>query len=649
MLELLGNNRKACIIGDNNKNSSYFQLGSGRAQGDNLSPNTFNFGNQILIFKIELDPRIKPIPRNIRQIIVSNDVFMQESNRETSKNESLADDNSTLMLIDDEGLDCIKDSLDRFASISGLECNYDKTMLMPFLDDWDDNTNLILQNSGFKIVDSVELLGIKISKRLDSANENFERSKQKIISKISFWDRFRLSLSGRIAIAKTFMVPQINYFGCIMKPDQHILTEIQNLIDNFVSKGLRISKTRMYLQPALGGIGMFNLAEFLDAQRFSWIVRAHKLPIDNWRYDLHQLSPGNNILLVRDCDINAAKNPILSCFVQSYNNILQHIIKKNIWEAEIFDSPLFKIPATNNTLNITFFGRERYERCRNNIRSLRLKECFNGNLVKSCVDFNPMGIPLTVDKWMLLAGAVNRWKLLANNFMEIYDPLFNITNLVQRIKKGSKCVRNMFLTTQNFSLSVRDLTSVNTYGALIDCEVPVAEKIPRWLKMWSENSLGSELKTFKYNCRFNCLPLNNRLNANRPEIDSRCTFCTFCRIKNNDTTQRDGFKHLFFSCPTTFDILQEVINLLQIDGVDIRPLYWFGINENNRAQSIWVLFFDVFRFAIYKFKLKKHVPNKNSFLAEFNFHLKRLCLVNKKIKNEFFAQLELARFLQAIG
>jgi hypothetical protein len=67
-----------------------------------------------LIFKIELDNRIRPIPREIRNIVNTNEIFMQESNRETSKNESLADDNSTLLLIDREGLSCIKNSLKNF-------------------------------------------------------------------------------------------------------------------------------------------------------------------------------------------------------------------------------------------------------------------------------------------------------------------------------------------------------------------------------------------------------------------------------------------------------------------------------------------------------------------------------------------------------
>jgi hypothetical protein len=433
ILELLGTKRQACIIGDL-KNSSYFPLGTGRAQGDNLSPNTLNFGNQILIFKIELDNRIRPIPREIRNIVNTNEIFMQESNRETSKNESLADDNSTLLLIDREGLSCIKNSLENFSKISGLKCNYDKTVLMPFLDNLLDETVETLNASGFKIVNSIELLGVKISKNLDSIAENFERSKQKIISKISFWDRFRLSLSGRIAVAKTFMIPLINYIGCVLEPDPVILQEIQTLIDNFVSKGLRISKARMYQLPQLGGIGMFELSTFLDSQRFAWIVRAYKFPIDNWRYDLHAVSPLNNVLLVKECDVNVARNPIIGTIVRSFEKIRLSLQKKNIWDSEIFENRDLLIPVTNNVLNCAFFGRELYEGSKNEIRQLKLKECFNGNVLKRCEDFNNMGIRLTRGQWFRLAGAILSWKNYAQTLEKIYDPVFSLSNFIASIK-----------------------------------------------------------------------------------------------------------------------------------------------------------------------------------------------------------------------
>jgi hypothetical protein len=43
-LTLLGENRSVCLLLDNGTYSRSFKLGRGRAQGDNISPNTFNFG-----------------------------------------------------------------------------------------------------------------------------------------------------------------------------------------------------------------------------------------------------------------------------------------------------------------------------------------------------------------------------------------------------------------------------------------------------------------------------------------------------------------------------------------------------------------------------------------------------------------------------
>jgi len=58
-LQLTGKNRTACIILDSGKLSKFFPLNRGRPQGDITSPVTFNFCVQILILKIELDPKIK--------------------------------------------------------------------------------------------------------------------------------------------------------------------------------------------------------------------------------------------------------------------------------------------------------------------------------------------------------------------------------------------------------------------------------------------------------------------------------------------------------------------------------------------------------------------------------------------------------------
>ena len=59
-LNLIGHNRNACIILEDGGFSKNFGLERGGPQGDNISPNTFNFCIQILIFRLELDPQIIP-------------------------------------------------------------------------------------------------------------------------------------------------------------------------------------------------------------------------------------------------------------------------------------------------------------------------------------------------------------------------------------------------------------------------------------------------------------------------------------------------------------------------------------------------------------------------------------------------------------
>ena len=127
-LTLLGTNRTACILLDDGSLSRIFNLERGRPQGDNISPNTSNFCVQILIFKLELDTAIVPIPRDVPALdrvpnLHTN--FLFESCRETSKNEGLADNNTSLVMLDLASLRAIKNALSNFGNISGLKCNYD--------------------------------------------------------------------------------------------------------------------------------------------------------------------------------------------------------------------------------------------------------------------------------------------------------------------------------------------------------------------------------------------------------------------------------------------------------------------------------------------------------------------------------------------
>jgi exonuclease III len=57
-LNLVGTNRRACIILENEYYSRFFDLERGNTQGDTISPYIFNIGFQILLFKLNFDLQI---------------------------------------------------------------------------------------------------------------------------------------------------------------------------------------------------------------------------------------------------------------------------------------------------------------------------------------------------------------------------------------------------------------------------------------------------------------------------------------------------------------------------------------------------------------------------------------------------------------
>jgi hypothetical protein len=499
-------------------------------------------------------------------------------------------------------------------------------------------------------VTEVDLLGIKITKHFSELDKNFIKIKEKIIAKINFWDRFKLSLAGRISIAKTFLVPVINYLGCIVNPSKKILTEIQNLIDAFVKKNLNISKERMHLPVALGGIGMFDLDLFLTTQRFSWLVRALNFPIDNWRYDLWQKSANNDLSLLRPCDIDCKLNPILHGFAESLREIVSLTSGKNFKKSVIFDNNCFKIPGSDENLTCVFFGRMFYEENKAALRRLTLEECMIDNRVKNINEFLNMGLNFNPAQWFSFRNAIGLWiRKYGNSPINSQDGDFTVKNFMRKNPKGSKKIRKTIESLKKRDFPLLTQLSYTTYGRLIDCTIPDPEIVAKWIGLWSSHFMPNELKTFLYNCRFNCLPLNNRLNAYLDNIDPRCTFC---RIKDDRTTHRDNYRHCFFLCDTTRQILLDWLAMsgwaLNIDDPGFEKIYWYGVTDRGFDDTVLTMF-EAFRYSIFKCRLKKNIPNAKIIDYSVRLVLDKLMVASRKFKERVMANNDLAWFTRALG
>jgi hypothetical protein len=158
-LNLVGTNRRACIILENEYYSEFFDLERGNAQGDTISPYIFNIGFQILLFKLNFDLQIDglipfpTVPDHIPPIPATVGTYSRKIN-------AYADDANLLVKLDYNLLLRIKTILEDFGAMSGLVCNLDKTTLTVLGDGLQlDNR---IRDLGFSIVNSTTILGLEI-------------------------------------------------------------------------------------------------------------------------------------------------------------------------------------------------------------------------------------------------------------------------------------------------------------------------------------------------------------------------------------------------------------------------------------------------------------------------------------------------------
>jgi len=231
-----------------------------------------------------------------------------------------ADDNNIFTEFKIQSLTRIKEILGEFKLISGLECNVDKSHLMPvgelgqILDD--------IVNLGFKIESKITILGLIIEQNSVEFEDSWKKIDEKIRNQIRFWERFFLSLPGRIRICKTMLYSQVNYLGCFLPVPEKWVERYQKQIDTgtYVMGRTKISRNKLYNSTETGGLGIFDLKTFLGAQKCSWVKRARKID-ELWKIGLYRGSYGN-ILNLRSTNFKKSEEPILFGIVQSYEDFL---------------------------------------------------------------------------------------------------------------------------------------------------------------------------------------------------------------------------------------------------------------------------------------------------------------------------------------
>ncbi len=173
------------------------------------------------------------------------------------------------------------------------------------------------------------------------------------------------------------------------------------------------------------------------------------------------------------------------------------------------------------------------------------------------------------------------------------------------------------------------------------------------LSSWNSFFLTNDFREFLLKQRNNTLGIGARVAHFDENADERCTFC---RLLYQETRQREDFIHLFRTCPITNGLLQNFFRRFRIlilaPGPDpdnnFDKIFWYGIDGTEHSQALQ-LFFDIFRYCLWKFKTRRRLPRIIELSDIFLAILDTILAIKPKIRRKIFNNRLIANISQALG
>ena len=159
--------------------------------------------------------------------------------------------------------------LKHFARISGLQCNLEKTSVIPIGGNCN-TTDRLCPELALSWESDFKLVWFQIDSRLNKLDENYEKCYEKMHGISRKWARYQLSFKGCIPIAKAFILPQFTYIVSVLDPIDKTYETINRFIRNFINTGTTKPSTRNFWihQDILYGPKNEGGLNFIDARSF---------------------------------------------------------------------------------------------------------------------------------------------------------------------------------------------------------------------------------------------------------------------------------------------------------------------------------------------------------------------------------------------
>jgi len=418
-----------------------------------------------------------------------------------------------------ENLSTVKAILTEFAQMCGLETNVDKTTLMP-IGCLGEPVGRDVVELGFEIVDEIKCLGLVINNRASNLSAHFDGIIRKIRQLVGSWERYNLSLMGRICVAKTMLISQIGYIGCIVTPTLDQLRTMQSLIDGYVTRGIVIANDRLYRRPNEGGLGLIDLTQYITALQCSWIKRCYTSVNDPWRWRVAEACD----FYLEDLklpSLDPRLYPIEYNIVNSFIVFRQKIfcMNENFLHARLVDNPMNfrsnpgRRGAATGILDRNFFGPDFFEEHKERLLKLNMNNLvLDGRVVQYNNLLFSTGIPFTQATYLRLvtAGSFAMQKYAGKE--KSNGESQSLDNFMRRVKQGSKKFRKVLENTGT-DFQPGNLRVAQTFFRLIMADIPEASEIGKLHAIWTWQFLSNRIRFFSFQFYNNSLGTKCRIAA----------------------------------------------------------------------------------------------------------------------------------------
>ena len=582
-ISLFFDSREAYILLGGNL-SKKILLEQGVPQGDVISPYIFIVAVEILLIKITYTKNLTGI------------TFGSVEGR----SETFADDTTIYLERTSENLRMAVKYLKDFSEISGLQCNLDKTSVIPIGTEMDiTDDNILCPDLDLTWETEFVILGFQIDNKLEKLSVNFKKCNDKVKALIVKWGAYNLSINGRVTIVKSVLLPQYTYIGSVLdKVTESQYNGIQKILDFFVlynsylepnnsAKKNWIKPDVLYAEKHKGGYGQIKVTDFFKAIKTSWVKRyATDRLNDHWCDILDTqfgLTP-NTRENIYEWGANKFENvinlnlPCISGFIRSYQEFCKHFAtepnpRENRWlSAPFFNNPKILWGQGRNKKSFTpgQFGLKK------DAEKLTLGDLFSNQKPITRDALINKGYNITVlqrnslEKHLIkLVGHGKQFDATPKKVTVKCDPnkptpghlIDNIKDYMSSFKKGSAPIRKIFTSIKPLTLKIDH----KKFNGKITGDKASINQITTSLKNLQCKYLSNDYLDYKSRALHGKTQFFSNLAHYKHNVQKWCKHCLEMGIRTSE-----DFEHAVYTCPQVQYIMHRVKTTLDLK-CDIRP------------------------------------------------------------------------------